>query len=422
MGQVLKVNGDYDIITADASTITLNTGDRVGTVKITGNLVVDGDSLTVSAENLNVQDNIIILNFGEVGNSFTPGGGISLRYSGIQIDRGNILPPASLVYDELADSWNFSLGTPESSFNYSTSRIRVKEVLTDSDTDNGDLILIGAGDGVVKVIGTRTGVGRADAYETRVTDPDDIPNKAYVDIAIQSNPTFQIRSPGTGSSGDTRVVALDVNSTYPLEAFIPPIGPYSTNPPQSEIAVLVDDRRIAVFRKNTIEFTGLTIFTEDPQVGDINAPIPGNPGSPISVAATVNGQSYRIVNPGNTNFILIGSPDNNIGTIFTASGPGTGTGTVQLITSDFEGQGAVVLQSDNTNANIKLETNGTGKVVITYALQMENNNITPAAVPNTTLVYAGPVAGGTSGLYTINNNYVDELVLRNRALLLSMIF
>lgn len=409
MGQVLKVNGNYDIITADAGTITLNTGFNVGTVRVTGNLIVDGDTLTVSAENLNVQDNVIILNFGETG------AGITLGYSGIQIDRGS-LTPASILYDEVADSWNFALGTPESSFNYSTSKIRVKEVLTDSDTDDGDLTLIGFGTGVVKVLGTNN-------YENQVTSDDDIPNKKYVDDAIQNNPTFQIRSPGSGSSGDTRVIALDVDSAgYPLGTFSPPIGPYSTVPTQSEVAVLVDDRRIAVFRKNTIEFTGLTIFTEDPIVGDVAAAIPGNPSQPISVTSTINGQTYKIVNPGSTNFVAIGSPNNNIATIFTATGPGTGSGTVQLVTSDYEGQGAVVLQSDNTNANIKLETNGTGKVVVTYALQLDNNNITPASVSGSTLLYAGPVSAGTSGLYTINNSYTDELVLRNRALLLSMIF
>lgn len=414
MGQVLKVNGDYDIITADAGTITLNTGFNVGTVRVTGNLIVDGDTLTVSAENLNVQDNVIILNFGETG------AGVSLEYSGIQIDRGS-LTAASILYDEAADSWNFAYGTPESTFSYNNSAIRVQKILTDSDTTlsatgrDGDLNLIGVGSGVVTVIGTLN-------YENQVTQDDDIPNKKYVDDAIQNNPTFQIRSPGSGTSGDTRVIALDVSASYPAGTFSPTIGPYSSLPTQSEVAVLVDDRRIAVFRRNTIEFTGLTIFTEDPSVGDIAAAISGNPGQPISVTSTVGGQSYKIVNPGNTNFIAIGAANNNIGTIFTASGAGAGTGTVQLISANYEGQGAVVLQSDNTNANIKLETNGTGKVVVTYALQLENNNITPAPVTGTTLVYAGSVAGGTSGLYTINNSYTDELVLRNRALLLSMIF
>ena len=287
--------------------------------------------------------------------------------------------------------------------------------MTDSDTDNGDLTLIGFGTGVVKVLGTNN-------YENQVTQDDDIPNKKYVDDAIQNNPTFQIRSPGAGFSGDTRVIAFDTSSSYPPGTFIPAIGPYSTVPLQSEVAILVDDRRIAAFRKNSIEFTGLTIFTEDPSVNDISAAIPGNPIQPVSVSSTVNGQRYKIVNPGNTNFVAIGSANNSIGTIFTATGAGTGTGTVQIVTADYEGQGAVVLQSDNTNANIKLETNGTGKVVVTYALQLDNNNITPASVTGSTLVYAGPVSAGTSGLYTINSNYTDELVLRNRALLLSMIF
>lgn len=415
MGQVLKINGDYDIITGDGGTITLNTGFNVGTVRVTGNLIVDGDTLTVSAENLNVQDNVIILNFGETGP------GVSLQYSGIQVDRGS-LTPAGILFDEASDSWNFAYGTPESTFSYDNSAIRVQKILTDSDTTlagsgrDGDLNLIGAGLGVVTVVGTLD-------YENQVTQDDDIPNKKYVDDAIQENPTFQIRSPGSGTAGDTRVVALDVDSAgYPAGTFVPPIGPYSGLPTQSEVAVLVDDRRIAVFRKNTIEFTGLTIFTEDPVTGDIAGAIPGNPGQPISVTSIVAGQSYKIVNPGNTNFIAIGSPNNFISTVFTASGPGAGTGTVQLITTDYEGQGSVVLQSDNTNANIKLETNGTGKVVVTYALQLENNNITPAPVAGTTLVYAGPVSTGTSGLYTINDSYTDELVSKNRALLLSMIF
>ena len=48
--------------------------------------------------------------------------------------------------------------------------------------------------------------------------------------------------------------------------------------------------------------------------------------------------------------------------------------------------------------------------------------LAPAVVPNTTVVYAGPVNSGTSGMYAVNNDYRDELVLKNRALLFSMIF
>ena len=49
----------------------------------------------------------------------------------------------------------------------------------------------------------------------------------------------------------------------------------------------------------------------------------------IDVENCVAGVVYEIVSPGDTNFIAIGSASNNAGTVFTASGAGTGTGTVK---------------------------------------------------------------------------------------------
>jgi len=171
MGQFVQTNGDYNIKTSEGARIRLDTGNGIGEVRVTGNLLVEGDTLTVSAENLDVVDNIIVLNSGETG------AGVSLRYSGIQIDRGigtavnsGAEGPASIVYDETTDTWLFAHGSPESVFNYAESKIRVKEILTNTDTDGGDLILIGTGTGVVKVNGTLN-------YEDQVTDDDDIPNK-----------------------------------------------------------------------------------------------------------------------------------------------------------------------------------------------------------------------------------------------------
>ena len=83
MGQFVQTNGDYNIKTSEGGTIKLDTGPGVGTVRVTGNLLVEGDTLTVSAENLNVNDNVITLNYGETG------AGVTLRYSGIQIERGS---------------------------------------------------------------------------------------------------------------------------------------------------------------------------------------------------------------------------------------------------------------------------------------------------------------------------------------------
>jgi hypothetical protein len=85
MGQFLRVNGDYNIRAGDGAKITLDTGPAAsgGSVRVTGNLVVEGDTVNVNATNLDIEDNIISLNVGEVGP------GVSLIYSGIEIARGN---------------------------------------------------------------------------------------------------------------------------------------------------------------------------------------------------------------------------------------------------------------------------------------------------------------------------------------------
>jgi hypothetical protein len=329
MGQFIQVSGDYNIKAGEGATITLDTGAGVGNTRVTGNLIVEGDTLNVSVENLNVQDNIITLNYGETGN------GVTLRYSGIEVDRG-LATDVSLLWDENDQTWNFKEGA-----GYNSSKVRVKEILTNADTDSGDLILIGTGTGVVKVAGTT-------AYELQVTDDDDIPNKKYVDDAIQTNPTFQILR------NDTRTAAFDIND--PIGSGLFPIGPYFVQPTESLVGVVIDNTIVAQFFRNRVQMAGANFFTEDPT--------PDNP--------------------------LI--PD------------------------------ATVIQTVNTNGNIKLETNGTGKVEITYALQLDNPGATPAAVTNASLVYGGSVGTGSTGVYFRNTSKNDELISKSKALVFSMIF
>jgi hypothetical protein len=304
-GRTIQSSGDINIRTGEGSTILLDTGPNVGEVRVTGNLIVLGETLTVDATNLNVQDNIIILNYGETGQ------GVTLGYSGVQIDRGyNIdssqVAPTALLWDEANETWQIAQGTPEDGFNYTDSKLKLSQILTDAATDDGDLILIGSGTGVVKVTGTIN-------YEQQVLDDDDVPNKRYVDDAIQNSPTFQIKK------DNTRVIVFDNDDQLPSSAFIPAIGPYTAIAPpvRSEIAFLVDNKRVAVMTADHFEMRGLTIFAEE-QVGtDIEANFGGN----------VNAENAE----------------------------------------------AVVIQADNTNANIRLETNGTGKVVISYAMSFEHH-------------------------------------------------
>jgi hypothetical protein len=75
-----------------------------------------------------------------------------------------------------------------------------------------------------------------------------------------------------------------------------------------------------------------------------------------------------------------------------------------------------------TNGNISLRTQGTGKVQTNYAIELDNIAATPATVANATLVYGSDVSGGGTGLYFANTSYVGEVISKNRAFILSMIF
>jgi len=238
MAQLVQSNGDYTIRTSETGTITLDTGNRVGEVIVTGNLQVRGDTLTVSAENLNVNDNVIILNYGETGS------GVSLRYSGIQIDRGS-LTAASFYWDENDDTFNLALGSPEGVFSFADSKLKLREIQTNTATDSGDLSINAGSGGVVKLIST------GGNYHTRVTDDNDIPNKRYVDDSIRDNPTFQI------IDDNTRVIITDKEVAGSETYLIDNTG-YDTGS-QSAVSVIVDGYRIAEYYSNRINLGGLEI-------------------------------------------------------------------------------------------------------------------------------------------------------------------
>ena len=204
MGQYFRVNGDYNIKSKDGGTIVLDPGTS-GLVYIPGNLTVAGSTTSISTTNTDIEDNIITLNKGET----SPG--VSLRYSGMEIDRGSS-SRAALVFDEAnptgisgsVGTWVIASATvPGTTYAFGDSNLKLKRILTDAGEDSGDLTLIGTGTGVVKVAGTTN-------YRLQVTDNDDIPNKDYVDYSILNNPTFQIRAP---QAQDTRVIIADTQVT-----------------------------------------------------------------------------------------------------------------------------------------------------------------------------------------------------------------
>jgi hypothetical protein len=360
MGQFVQVNGDYNIKTAEGAKITFDTGPAGsgGTVRVTGDLVVEGQTLTVEAQNLNISDNIITLNNGETG------AGVTLEYSGIDIDRGS-LSKASFLYDENTLTWLIANNSAPGPFNFDDSNLRLRTIKTNAGTDDGDLTLIGTGTGVVKVFGT-------DTYEARVTHDDDVPNKKYVDDSILNNPTFQIVAP---QSQDTRVIISDKDITPDvagqpgsLEYFRATTGQIITTG-ESAVSVLVDNTLIAQFFTNRLE------------VGDIELG-GGVERNEISTKAGITNQNII-----------------------------------------FRTQGTGKLQ---TNYAIQLERIGTSGETPGDP-PIYTPPITPSYVSGSTLLWASSAGIGTTGVYFTNDSLDErlrsgELISKNKALVFSMIF
>jgi hypothetical protein len=93
MATVKKTNSNYIIQTPRdvVSNITLDTDN----VYVTGNLYIQGNTTTVSSNNLTITDNIIVINQGQ------PGAGITKGNAGIIVDRGTA-PYAQLQYSQTA--------------------------------------------------------------------------------------------------------------------------------------------------------------------------------------------------------------------------------------------------------------------------------------------------------------------------------
>lgn len=191
---VVRVPGDYRVETNTNGRITLDTGVNTGTVVITGSLDVRGTTTVVQATNASIKDNTLVLNAGEA-NSY-----VTLGTSGIIVDRGNsanLSNAATMLYNDEAGVDGFTWHTTDISqrgiFEFkvagNVSAIKVNAVRIDEGTaprvgGYPRLNFFGSDNPatVISVAGTLN-------YEDRVIDDDDIPNKAYVDIAVQTAQT-----------------------------------------------------------------------------------------------------------------------------------------------------------------------------------------------------------------------------------------
>lgn len=199
MARIVKVqDSSYKLSVNAGGTITLNTGDQIGTVLVTGDLTVLGNTTSIQTANVEIEDKIILLNRGEVGNGVSP---IGTGRSGIQIARGT-RPDAQLLFDESKTWLDTQTATIKSGvFVHKNENEELVGIQTNSITTTGyNLNLLGTGTAVVNVTGTVN-------YEQQVLnysapglppiDDDIVPNiKSVVDYVgnyFTVNPPFRIQ-------------------------------------------------------------------------------------------------------------------------------------------------------------------------------------------------------------------------------------
>lgn len=202
MSKFLRVpNGDYKIEVQDGGEITLDTGLETGRVRITGDLIVEGERTDVYTTQLNVEDNIIEI---AVGNTNLG----AIDEIGIRFTRPGL--DGKLIWDENIQ-WTVPADVPvtggslqDGGFVFSDENGSYVGIRTNSiTTGGGDLYLINQGSGVISVTGTAN-------YEDNVTDDDHVPNKKFVDDAITTAfaTLFQSRI-GEGTVDPTFVEVFD---------------------------------------------------------------------------------------------------------------------------------------------------------------------------------------------------------------------
>jgi hypothetical protein len=378
---VLRLQGNYLVQSSLAGQITLDTtaganitgaSNSTGTVVVTGNLVVYGDTTFGSVtnnvvENMNITDNLITLNSGELATSYplgrvTAGGG----YSGIKIARGKA---GAIDSDSLAAfiEWNDrddshwqgfgAIQTIQGLFEFRVGKtgrpqyggIKINAIRIDENSAATNTT--GAGQGprlsifgsdnptsVISVKGTNN-------YEDRVTDDDDIPNKAYVDLQL--------------NNAQAEARAIVIGNTY------------------------------------------LTVT--DSSVDSVDS----------SIIAVLNG-----------------APDMIDGIPNERTNVTTGTVVMRLTENIAAFQGVQFvgnqIAATGVNSNLVLTTNGTGQIILDAPLLFTSGNIpTPAA--GETGLYVGTKGGGGTGVFFIQTDLQgdttqDEFVSRKKALIYSIIF
>jgi len=365
MSRIVKVsNGDYRIQVQAVSpsdttpTIFLDTGALQGRVVITGNLDVKGSTTTVESQNTTIKDSIITLNKGET--SAGVNSLLSPAYqSGIEVDRGTLNNNARWVWDDHNVNWydNKSAATSNGAW--------VAYNVTD-----GTSSAVAEGIKVSKIQPSNGGDLQVD-----LGGGDGVLRVTHYDVSAGASYASRIQNTDYDTIPNVQYLQLYVASTYSPGSGQGQAIVHSIQDTTSGTTSLINAT------------TNLLTFT-----------VGGTSSTMTSSGLYLGGQllTYNVQVAGNTT-------PNTITTI--------GSGNPKHVVS--------------TNDNLILTSNNT-TVEVNGVIQLDNHSVPASSVSGASLIYSGdPGTGvgtpGKTGLYFKNTLTTDELISKNRAVLLSIL-
>lgn len=432
MSKVVKVyNSNYKVAVEDGGTITLDTGDLVGTTVITGNLEVKGSTTTVESTEVTIADNIIVLSSGTTGAGLPA----SVNYvSGIEIERGS-LPDVRWLFDEQV-SWTLGGQSGQGTF-YAINEGGQKLPINTPGIVAGGTLYVSTGAGTISVTGTNNyeenvwnyvgGVVTPDATGNIVIDDDNIPNakavKDYIDYSFANELYDKI------AEGDSKVEVIDQIHSLSNIAEIESNGTFTTITTTGQHGFTISD---------TVDISGVS------SAGDA---IENLNGTNITITDIVSATSFSVAvdTTGGTISNYVSGSGTVEKTGFTESRVKVdieGSNVANFYGNRFELDGVKIQDTEistlTSNADLILSAPGAGSVKIKDILEMTPTpwDGDPLSVPlaptegvkiyTLSAADSGGFSAGTtgdSGIYFVNSNETrDELIAKNRSLLFSMLF
>ena len=484
MSKFLRVlDGNYNIKVQDGGEIKLDTGSQVGSVRITGNLIVEGDNTTVSSENTIFKDNIIVLNSpGKIYATFV--GSITGNILTVtSIATGTILTGMSISWYDLAPADSSIIGASQITGQVSGSLggvgvYNIADTLSpavSSRTITGEQLSSGGGSGVtLGTAGIR--IDRGNLVDAQLLY-DEVLQYANPDTASTTSGLFKF----SYENGD--VIGLRTHSISSLGSiYLQPGGSGTIRAVKTSYEADVVDANDIPNKKYVDDFvveyiTGLNLdkirrgntevrvfdtapsstltVTSTSGTGTVvtltfatQPSIPFNSGANIVVSGITpvgyNG-TYTVTNAntGSVSFLSSTTGAMTVAGTVTAVPDATSKTTIeidgalkntflanqvdflqeQINLADIRIQESTISAPGTNSGDLVLQAQGTNSVRIDDTLMIKSTGANPAYDAIGVKLYSNTQGTGKTGLFYVNStNTRDEIISKNRSLLFSMIF